>query len=57
MNESDVSVIFFEVTFTPVEIRDKVLEDAISVKIDPGVDTLYMKQHLQKKESSDSPHV
>ena len=57
MNESDVSVIFFEETFTPVEIRDKVLEDAISVKIDPGVDTLYMKQHLQKKESSDSPHV
>ena len=46
-----------EVPFTPVEIRDKVLEDAIPAKIDPGVDTLYMKQHLQKKENNDSPHV
>jgi hypothetical protein len=46
-----------EVPFTPVEIRDKVLEDAVPAKIDPEVDTLYMKHHLQKKESSDSPHV
>ena len=46
-----------EVPLTPVEIRDKVMEPSIPATIAPGVDTLYMKKHLQKKEVSDSPHV
>lgn len=46
-----------EVPVSPVEIRDKVMEQAIPANIAPGVDTLYMKKHLQKKEAGDSPHV
>ncbi|MEI8113236.1 MAG: cytochrome C biosynthesis protein [Bacteroidia bacterium] len=36
-----------EVTVSPQAIRDKVLETAIAAKLDPSVDTLYMKSHLQ----------
>lgn len=46
-----------EVPVSPVEIRDKVMEPAIPAKIDGGVDTLYMKRHLKKKEAGDSPHA
>lgn len=35
-----------EVKVSPLDIRDKVLENAINAKLDPSVDTLYMKQHL-----------
>jgi len=35
-----------KVTVSPQEIRDKVLEDAVQTKLDPSVDTLYMKAHL-----------
>lgn len=34
------------VSISPLAIRDKVLEDPIPSKIDPTVDTLYMKKHL-----------
>lgn len=36
-----------EVPVTPIEIRDKVLEEAIPAKLDASVDTVYMKTHLQ----------
>ena len=39
-----------EVTVSPLDIRDKVLEDAIPAKIDASVDTIYMKAHLAKPE-------
>jgi hypothetical protein len=35
-----------EVTVSPLAIRDKVLEDAVPVRLDPNVDTDYMKRHL-----------
>ena len=35
-----------EVTVSPQSIRDKVLEDAVSARMDPSVDTVYMKSHL-----------
>lgn len=35
-----------EVTVSPLAIRDKILEDAKAVKLDPAVDTVYMKRHL-----------
>jgi hypothetical protein len=38
------------VTISPLAIRDKVLEDAIPAKLDPSVDTVYMKAHLAKPE-------
>jgi len=34
------------VSVSSIAIRDKVLEDPIPSKIDPTVDTLYMKKHL-----------
>jgi len=37
-----------EVDVSPLAIRDKVLEDAIPVKLDPSVDTTYMREHLLK---------
>jgi hypothetical protein len=37
-----------EVTISPLALRDKILEEAISVKLDANVDTLYMKKHLQE---------
>jgi len=39
-----------EVPVSSLAIRDKVLEDAIPAKLDPSVDTLYMKAHLAKPE-------
>lgn len=41
-----------EVPFSQLEIRDKVLEVAVSAKIDASVDTVYMKQHLQNEINS-----
>lgn len=38
-----------EVPYNQIEIRDKVLEDAVPAKIDASVDTLYMKEHLNHK--------
>jgi Tol biopolymer transport system component len=38
-----------EVPFSQLEIRDKVLEEAVPAKIDASVDTAYMKQHLSRK--------
>ena len=35
-----------KVTVSPQAIRDKVLEDAVQAKLDPSVDTIYMKAHL-----------
>ena len=35
-----------KVTVSPQAIRDKVLEDAVQTKLDPSVDTIYMKAHL-----------
>jgi hypothetical protein len=35
-----------EVPFSQLEIRDKVLEEAVTAKIDASVDTIYMKKHL-----------
>ena len=35
-----------EVTVSPLALRDKILEDAIPVKIDAGADTAYMRKHL-----------
>lgn len=35
-----------EVVVSPQALRDKVLENAIPAKIDPSVDTVYMKAHL-----------
>jgi hypothetical protein len=40
-----------EVTVSPQAIRDKVLEDALPVKLDPSVDTVYMKKHLAKEKN------
>jgi dipeptidyl aminopeptidase/acylaminoacyl peptidase len=37
-----------EVTMSPQQIRDKVLEEALPVKLDPSVDTVYMRKHLAK---------
>ena len=37
-----------EVTVSPQELRDKVLENAVPAKLDPSVDTVYMKAHLPK---------
>jgi hypothetical protein len=37
------------VDISPLAIRDKVLETAIPSKIDPAVDTLYMKKHLARQ--------
>jgi hypothetical protein len=37
-----------EVKVSSLAIRDKVIEDALPAKIDPSVDTLYMKEHLAK---------
>lgn len=37
-----------EVPVSPVELRDKIMEPPVSAKIDPSVDTLYMKNHLAK---------
>jgi hypothetical protein len=37
-----------EVIVSPQAIRDKVLEDAVPAKLDPSVDTLYMKEHLAR---------
>ncbi len=37
-----------EVPYTKVEIRDKILEPALSVSLDATVDTVYLKKHLQK---------
>jgi hypothetical protein len=39
-----------EVKVSPLEIRDKILEDAIPAQLDPSVDTIYMKAHLAKPE-------
>ena len=36
------------VTVSPQEIRDKVLEKAVQARLDPSVDTIFMKQHLEK---------
>lgn len=36
-----------EVPYSPIEIRDKVLEAAIPAIPDDNIDTLYMKKHLQ----------
>jgi Tol biopolymer transport system component len=38
-----------EVTVSPQAIRDKVLENALPVKLDPSVDTVYMRKHLQEQ--------
>jgi Tol biopolymer transport system component len=40
-----------EVTVSPQAIRDKVLEDALPVKLDPSVDTVYMKKHLANEKN------
>jgi hypothetical protein len=39
-----------EVPYSQIEIRDKVLEDAIPAKIDSSVDTVYLKQHLKENK-------
>jgi hypothetical protein len=39
-----------EVKTSTLEIRDKILEDAIPAKIDLSVDTLFMKAHLAKSK-------
>ena len=36
-----------EVNVSPLAIRDRVLENAVPAKLDPSVDTLYMKEHLK----------
>ena len=38
-----------EVPYTPLEIRDKVLEEPVPARIDALVDTVYMKEHLNHK--------
>jgi len=40
-----------EVTVSPEAIRDKVLENAVPVKLDPSVDTVYMKKHLANENN------
>ncbi len=40
-----------EVPFSHLEIRDKILEEAVPAKIDASVDTVYMRRHLQKENS------
>lgn len=35
-----------EVPFSEIEIRTKILEEAISAQIEEGVDTIYLKKHL-----------
>lgn len=35
-----------KVTVSPQALRDKVLEEAVQTKLDPSVDTIYMKAHL-----------
>jgi len=37
-----------EVPVSPVELRDKILEEAVPSKIDPSVDLNFMKNHLLK---------
>lgn len=37
-----------EVTVSPLALRDKILEEATSVKLDASVDTVYMKKHMQE---------
>jgi Tol biopolymer transport system component len=41
-----------EVTVSPEAMRDKVLEEPVKAKIDPSVDTLYLKSHLPPKPKS-----
>lgn len=43
-----------KVTVSPQAIRDKVLEEAVLTKLDPAVDTLYMKEHLAKPKTEHS---
>lgn len=45
-----------EIPYTPMEIRNKIMQNAVATKIAPGVDTVYMKRHLQQKEAGNSPH-
>jgi len=40
-----------EVVVSPQALRDKVLENAIPAKLDPTVDTIYMKAHLPKPKN------
>jgi hypothetical protein len=51
LNYNKPELITGEVTVSPQAIRDKVLEDAISVQIDPSVDTVYMNSHLPKPKN------
>jgi len=39
-----------EVTVSPLDLRDKILEDAKPVKLDAAVDTVYMKKHLHESK-------
>ena len=41
-----------KVSFSHLEIRDKVLEDAAPAKIDASVDTVYMRRHLEKGKNT-----
>ena len=38
-----------EVAFSEIEIRDKILEVATPATLEASVDTLYMKEHLHKR--------
>lgn len=48
-NHNIPELITGEVPVTPIEIRDKVLEEAIPAKLDASVDTVYMKTHLKEQ--------
>jgi len=43
-----------EVTVSPEAIRDKVMENGVPVKMDPSVDTVYMRNHLAKDKIGES---
>jgi hypothetical protein len=38
-----------EIPVSAIALRDKILEEAVAVQIDPKVDTLFLKQHLARK--------
>lgn len=39
-----------EVKVSPLELRDKILEDAVPVTMDPSVDTTYMGRHVRESK-------
>lgn len=39
-----------EVSVSPLELRDKIMEEAMPVTLDPSVDTVYMSKHLKESK-------